>query len=157
MASTSGVSDFAACPLLLMTLGSAISHLLSLLRSVTLLACSLSASPCMPAVVLCVCVCVCVLVPQSCPTLCDPWTHQAPLFMELSRQEYWSGLPFPSPGDLPIPGIESRSPALQADFLPSELPGKLCCTVLLCFSRYCNVGLKMFSLFFVSVFNVLFV
>ena len=127
------------------------------LQPITLLACSLSASPCMPAVVLCVCVCVCVLVPQSCPTLCDPWTHQAPLFMELSRQEYWSGLPFPSPGDLPIPGIESRSPALQADFLPSELPGKLCCTVLLCFSRYCNVGLKMFSLFFVSVFNVLFV
>ena len=56
-------------------------------------------------------------VAQSCPTLCDPWTvaHQAPPSMGFSRQEYWSGLPFPSPGDLPDPGIEPRSPALQAD------------------------------------------
>ena len=44
--------------------------------------------------------------------------------MELSRQEYWNGLPFPSPGDLPNPGIEPGSPALQADSLPSEPPGK---------------------------------
>ena len=46
-----------------------------------------------------------------------PWTiaHQAPPSMEFSRQEYWSGLPFPSPGDLPDPGIEPRSPALWAD------------------------------------------
>ena len=44
--------------------------------------------------------------------------------MEFSRQEYWSGLPFPSPGDLPDPGIEPGSPALQADSLPSEPPGK---------------------------------
>ena len=45
------------------------------------------------------------------------WTvaHQAPPSMGFSRQEYWSGLPFPSPGDLPNPGIEPRSPALQAD------------------------------------------
>ena len=51
-----------------------------------------------------------------------PWTvaHQAPPSMEFSRQEYWSGLPFPSPGDLPNPGIEPRSPTLQADALPSE-------------------------------------
>ena len=56
-----------------------------------------------------------------------PWTvaHQAPLSMEFSRQEYWSGYPFPSPGDLPNPGIEPRSPALQVDSLPSEPPGKL--------------------------------
>ena len=55
-----------------------------------------------------------------------PWTvaYQAPLSMEFSRQEYWSGLPFPSPGDLPDPGIEPRSPALQADALTSEPPGK---------------------------------
>ena len=48
-----------------------------------------------------------------------PWTvaYQAPLSMGFSRQEYWSGLPFPSPGDLPNPGIEPRSPALQADAL----------------------------------------
>ena len=55
-----------------------------------------------------------------------PWTvaHQAPPSMGFSRQEYWSGLPFPSPGDLPDPGIEPRSPALQADALTSEPPGK---------------------------------
>ena len=55
-----------------------------------------------------------------------PWTvaHQAPPFMEFSRQEYRSGLPFPSLGDLPGPRIEPRSPALQADTLPSEPPGK---------------------------------
>ena len=55
-----------------------------------------------------------------------PWTvaYQAPLSMEFSKQEYWSGLPFPSPLDLPDPGIKPRSPALQADALPSELPGK---------------------------------
>ena len=53
-----------------------------------------------------------------------PHAHQAPLFMEFSRQQYWSGLPFPSPGDLPDPGIEPGSPALQADSLPSEPLGK---------------------------------
>ena len=58
-----------------------------------------------------------------------PWTvaRQAPLSMEFSRQEYWSGLPFPSPADLPNPGIEPRSPELQADALPAELPGKPWC------------------------------
>ena len=50
--------------------------------------------------------------------------HQAPPSMKFSRQEYWSGLPFPFPGDLPDPGIEPQSPALQADALPSEPPGK---------------------------------
>ena len=55
-----------------------------------------------------------------------PWTvsHQAPLSMGFSRQEYWSGLPFLSPGDLPDPGMEPMSPAFQADPLTSELPGK---------------------------------
>ena len=54
------------------------------------------------------------------------WTvaHQAPLSMDFSRQEYWSGLPTPSPGDLPDPGINLGSPALQADSLPYESPGK---------------------------------
>ena len=54
-----------------------------------------------------------------------PWTiaYQAPPSMGFSRQEYWSGLPFPSPGDLPDPGIEPRSPAFQADALTSEPPG----------------------------------
>ena len=56
-----------------------------------------------------------------------PWTvaHQDSPSMEFSRHEYWSGLPFPSPGDLPNPGIEPGSPALQADALPSEPPGNL--------------------------------
>ena len=54
------------------------------------------------------------------------WTVvcQAPLSMEFSRQEYWTGLPCPSPRDLPDPGIKPRSPALQADSLPSEPPGQ---------------------------------
>ena len=55
-----------------------------------------------------------------------PWTvaYQAPLSMGFSRQESWSGLPFPSPVDLPDPGIEPGSPTLQADALPSESPEK---------------------------------
>ena len=58
-----------------------------------------------------------------------PWTvvHQVLLSMEFSRQEYWSGFPFPSPGDLPNLGIKPRSPALQADSLPSKPPGKQKC------------------------------
>ena len=65
-------------------------------------------------------------VAQLCLTLVTLWTvaYQASLSMGFSWQEYWSGLPFPSPGDLPNPGIEPRSPALQADVLPSEPPGK---------------------------------
>ena len=55
-----------------------------------------------------------------------PWivAYQAPPSMGFSRQEYWSGLPFPSPGDLPNPGIEPGSPALEADALISQPPGK---------------------------------
>ena len=55
-----------------------------------------------------------------------PWTValQAPLSMEFSRQQYWSELPFPTPADLPNPGIELESLAFQADSLPSEPPGK---------------------------------
>ena len=66
-------------------------------------------------------------VAQSCPTLYDPVdciAHQAPPSIGFSRQEYWSGLPFPSPGDLPDPGIEPRSPTLQADALTSDPPGE---------------------------------
>ena len=63
-----------------------------------------------------------------------PWTvaYQAPLSMGFSRQECWSELPFPSPGDLPEPGIKPGSPALQADALPSEPPGKPCLVATLC-------------------------
>jgi len=55
-----------------------------------------------------------------------PWTvaYQAPPSMEFPRKEYWSGLPFPSPEDLPHPGIKPGSPTLQADALPSEPPGE---------------------------------
>ena len=66
------------------------------------------------------------MVAQSCPTFCNPTdcSHQVSLSMEFSRQEYWSGFPFPFPGDLPDLGIKPGSPALQADFLPSEPPGE---------------------------------
>ena len=64
-----------------------------------------------------------MLVTQSCLILVTLWAvaHQAPLSMRFSRQEYWSGLPFPSSGDLPNPGIKPTSPALQEDSLPTEL------------------------------------
>ena len=64
------------------------------------------------------------IVTQSCPTLCNPMDCGAYQSMEFSRQEYWSGLPCPAPGDLPNPGVEPRSPALQMDSLPSEPTGK---------------------------------
>ena len=55
-----------------------------------------------------------------------PWTvaHPDPMFMRFSQQEYWSGVPFPSPGDLPNPGIKLTSPALAGGFLTTEPPGK---------------------------------
>ena len=67
----------------------------------------------------------CMLVAQLCLTLSDPWTvtRQAHLSTGFSRQEYWSGLPFPSPGDFPNPGIKHGFSAVQADSLPSEPPG----------------------------------
>ena len=63
-------------------------------------------------------------VAQSCLTLCDPMDYSlpGPSVHGILRQEYWGGLPFPSPGDLPDPGIEPGSPVLQADSLPSEPP-----------------------------------
>ena len=67
---------------------------------------------------------MCVLMcARLCLILCNPWTvaQQAPLSMEFSRQEFWSELPFPSPGDLPDPGTKPESPTLQADSLLSEL------------------------------------
>ena len=70
---------------------------------------------------------VAVFSPKSCPTLLlPPWAViiQAPLSTGFSRREYWSGLPCPPPGDVPNPGIEPVSPALQANSLPSDPPGK---------------------------------
>ena len=62
---------------------------------------------------------------QLCPTLCTLWTvaHQVPLYMEFSRQEYWSGLPFPTPSNLPIPGIKPVSSALAGRFFTTTPPG----------------------------------
>ena len=76
-----------------------------------------------------VCECVCVCTLSHVQLFAAPWTvaHQAPLSMEFSRQEYWSGLPFPTPGDLPNSGIEPVSPAsptLAGGFLTTVPPGK---------------------------------
>ena len=75
-----------------------------------------------------VCVCVC-LYAQTCLTPCDPWivACEAPLAMKFSRQEYWSQLPFPTPGNLPNPGIKPVSPVsstLAGRFFTTDLPGK---------------------------------
>ena len=67
---------------------------------------------------------VVALVTKSCLTLCDSIAHLAPQPMGLSRQEYWSGLPFLSPGDLPDSGIETASPALEDGFFATESQGK---------------------------------
>ena len=76
-------------------------------------------------------------------------SHRAPLSMELSRQEDWIGKPFASSGDLPIPGIEHRSPELQADSLPSEAPGQ---------AHYptCNLILKLSFSYTLSILSLTF-
>ena len=67
-----------------------------------------------------------VLVTQSCPTLCDPWTvaHQAPVSMEVSQQEYWSGLPFPSPGGSSWPRDQTQVSRIAGRFFTVHTPGK---------------------------------
>ena len=72
-----------------------------------------------------------VKLPSRVRLFATSWTvaHQASPSMGFSKKEYWSGLPFPSPGDLLDPRIEPQSPALQADALPSEPPGKMTCIV----------------------------
>ena len=72
--------------------------------------------------------------------------RQAPLSMEFSRQEYWSGLPLPSPGDLPNTRVEPRFPTLQEDSLPMEAPGKSYSSFL------CDISAKMGSNFLTQVF-----
>ena len=76
-----------------------------------------------------------LLVAELCPLLTAPWTvgHQARLSMGFFRQEYISGQPFPSPGDLPDPGMEPGSPALQLDSLLSESLGNVYMRVCMCF------------------------
>ena len=80
----------------------------------------------------------CGLVANLCLTLANPWTValQAPLSIRCSRQEYWSGLAFPFPGPLSDPGIAPGFPALQADSLPTELPGIAYNTVCCIFFTY---------------------
>ena len=79
------------------------------------------------------------------------WTvvHQVPLSMEFSRQEYWSGLPFASPGDLPDPGIKTGSPTMQADSLPSNRggqTGQISVENWLKLSQACSFGFFLVSL-----------
>ena len=85
------------------------------------------------------------LVTKSCPTLATPWTvaSQASLSIGFPRQEYWSGLSFLSPRDLPDPGIKPMSPALQVDSLPTEPPGKFSSHLILflSFLLLCSLGL----------------
>src|SRR5574337_949145 len=91
------------------------------------------------------------LVAQSCPILCDPMDCSPDRLLcpwGFSRQEYWSGLPCPPPGDLPNPGIELRSPTLQADSLPSELSGN---SDTLAFPFYPREVWKIYNLFFLQL------
>ena len=90
-----------------------------------------------------------VLVAQSCLTLCDPMDCSLPGFsMGFSRQEYWSGLPFPSPGNLPNPAIKLRSPALKADPLLSEPSAETIIFFLLfwnlCFKQHVHISIHFF-------------
>ena len=97
-------------------------------------------------VCVCVCVCVCMVFYIYTHThththvhfFATPWTIacQAPLSMEFSRQEYWSGLSFPSPGDLPDPEMELASPALASGFFTTVPPGKPSIYALLLFYVY---------------------
>ena len=85
-----------------------------------------------------------------------PWTlvHQAPLSMRFPRQEYWNGLPFSSPGDLPDPGMEPGSPSLQADSLPSETPNwPMRVNVSLSFTSHANKWANRGRSWFIAVWS----
>ena len=83
-----------------------------------------------------------VLVAESCPSLLwPPWpaAHQAPLSLGFLRREYWSGLPFPSPGDLPNPGTEPKYPPLAGGFFITEPPGSPCWSIYFITKRLLSV------------------
>ena len=80
--------------------------------------------------------------------------HQVPLAMGFSRKEYWSGLPFPSPGDLPDLGIESNSLVLQADSLLSEPPGKPCIYSYLCINLHVLIHISLVKILFVNFYMI---
>ena len=92
--------------------------------------------------------------------LVTPWTaaHQGPPSMGFSRQEYWSGVPLPSPGDLPDPGIEPRSSTLQADTLPSEPPGFFAFSPYspFCVCRFCSDNPLSFLIFILAFWGFFF-
>ena len=117
--------------------------------------------PPVPLAPLCASSCTVFCVLSRVQLFATPWIvdNEAPLSIGFSRQVYWSGLPFPTPGDLPHPWVKSEcpaSPAVAGGFFTTEPPGKPSCSVLLYFSRYYIVRLKMF-LFFVFVSYILFV
>ena len=80
-------------------------------------------------ILVCVCVCVCAQLLSRVWLFATRWTvaYQAPLSMGFPQQEHWSGFPFPSPGDLPDPGIKPESPASAGRFFTTEPPGKPIC------------------------------
>ena len=86
-------------------------------KALRLRECLNTVCPCLSILYRVVCMHACSAIPQAV-------AHQIPLSMEFSRQEYWNGLPFPPPGDLPNPGIELTSPALAGRFFTTEPPGK---------------------------------
>ena len=91
-----------------------------------------------------------LLVTQLCLTVCNPMNSSpsgSPT-MEFSKQEYWSGLPFPSPGDLPNPGIEPGLSALQADSLPVEPPGKSKYKIYFIYIYILHIYIKLYNLYY---------
>ena len=93
----------------------ALFHSFYWLSNIPLYRCTTSSTIPLPLDIYVASCCYCCIVIKSFPAVCD---HQTPMSMAFSRQEYWSGSPFPSPGDLPNPGIEPMSPAWQEDSLP---------------------------------------
>ena len=112
-----------------------------------------------------VCVCICYLVAKSCPTLCDPMDCSLPgtSIHRFPKQEYWNGLPFPSPGDLPDPGIKPMSPALVGKFSTTEPPGKpihVCIYIYVCVCVYicvCVYRYNFMRMVYVCIYTIIYI